>query len=557
MTEPTAPEIAPDALHFVPLGGAGEIGMNLNLYACQGKWLMVDLGITFPGDSLPGVDVVMPDPAFIEERRADLLALVLTHAHEDHLGAVAYLWPRLRCPVYATPFAAAILRGKLEEASLLDEVPLIEVPLAGTLALGPFGLSFVSLTHSIPEPNALVIRTPFGTVFHTGDWKIDPDPLVGDDFDVDAVRRAGEGGVLALIGDSTNATVEGESGSEAGVRDKLTELIANCPHGVAVTLFASNIARLASIAEAAHANGREPVLVGRALKRFARAAQETGYLDSGLRLLNEEAGAALHREQAVYLCTGCQGEPRAAMARIAGDSHPRIRLAAGDMVIFSSKIIPGNERPIGLMHNRLVARGIEVITEKESAVHVSGHPCRGELRQMYQWVRPQIAVPVHGETRHMIAHAALADALQVPTTVLVKNGDVLRLAPGAAEITGHARAGRLVLDGAALMPAEHDAIRVRRKLMYDGVVVVTLVADRTGRIIAPPQIVLSGVGGDTDDAEAMLAEAVEDAIDRLPRARSREEGPVQEAVRLAVRRAIVKSRGKRPVIEVKMVEVAV
>ena len=339
-----APEVAADALHFLPLGGSGEIGMNLNLYACQGQWLMVDLGITFAGDTLPGVDLIMPDPGFIEARRENLLAIVLTHAHEDHLGAVAFLWPRLRCPVYATPFAAAILREKLREAGLLKEVPLIEVPLSGALTLGPFALTFISLTHSIPEPNALLIETPYGRVMHTGDWKIDPDPLVGAPLDEAALRRAGEAGVLALVGDSTNATVEGESGSEGAVRETLAALIAERENGLAVALFASNVARLESVALAARDAGREPVLVGRSLQRYVRAARACGYLD-GLRFLTEDEGAPLHRSQVLYLCTGCQGEPRAAMARIAADSHPRASLAEGDTVIFSSKIIPGTSGP--------------------------------------------------------------------------------------------------------------------------------------------------------------------------------------------------------------------
>ena len=323
-----APNIQRDALHFLPLGGAGEIGMNLNLYACQGQWLMVDLGITFAGDTLPGIDVIMPDPAFIEERSQDLLAIVLTHAHEDHLGAVAYLWPRLRCPVYATPFAAAVLREKLQDARLLAEVPLIEVALSGRLDIGPFALTFISLTHSIPEPNALLIETPYGRVMHTGDWKIDPEPLVGAPLDEAALRRAGEAGVLALVGDSTNATVEGESGSEGTVRETLARLIAEREQGLAVTLFASNVARLESVAHAARDVGREPVLVGRSLQRYVRAARACGYLD-GLRVLTEDEGAPLHKSQVVYLCTGCQGEPRAAMARIAGDSHPRVSLGEG------------------------------------------------------------------------------------------------------------------------------------------------------------------------------------------------------------------------------------
>ena len=556
MSTPAAQAIAPDALHFLPLGGAGEIGMNLNLYACQGTWLMVDLGITFADDTLPGIDVIMPDPAFIEERRRHLLALILTHAHEDHLGAVAYLWPRLRCPVYATPFAAAVLREKLRDAGLLSEVPLIEVPLSGSLTLGPFAMTFISLTHSIPEPNALLIETPYGRVMHTGDWKIDPDPLVGAPLDEAALKRAGESGVLALVGDSTNATVEGESGSEGAVRARLAALVGARERGLAVTLFASNVARLESVALAAREAGREPVLVGRSLQRYVRAARGAGYLD-GLRFLTEDEGAVLHREQALYLCTGCQGEPRAAMARIASDTHPRIGISAGDTVIFSSKIIPGNERTIGDLHNRLVKRGIEVITEKDQNVHVSGHPCRGELRRMYQWIRPRIAVPVHGEARHMRAHGALARELQVPEPVLVENGDLLRLAPGPARIVDHARAGRLALDGAQLVATNHVSINARRRLMHNGAVFVSVVVDRRGRALIPPQISSQGVLDSEEDeaARSMLAEIVEQAVADLPAAQARDEAALREAARLAVRRAVRKSHGKRPVIDVQIARV--
>ena len=551
-----APSVQRDALHFLPLGGAGEIGMNLNLYACQGTWLMVDLGITFAGDTLPGIDVIMPDPAFIEERREDLLAIVLTHAHEDHLGAVAYLWPRLRCPVYATPFAAAILREKLLEAKLLSEVPLNEVALSSRLELGPFALTFISLTHSIPEPNALLIETPYGRVMHTGDWKIDPDPLVGDPLDEAALRQAGEAGVLALVGDSTNATVEGESGSEGEVRETLARLVAERENGLAVTLFASNVARLESVALAARDAGREPVLVGRSLHRYMRAARACGYLED-VRLLTEEEGAQLHNSQVLYLCTGCQGEPRAAMSRIASDNHPRVSLFDGDTVIFSSKIIPGNERTIADLHNRLLRRGIEVVTEKDAGVHVSGHPCRGELRQMYQWIRPQIAVPVHGEARHMQAHGALARALQVPEPVFVENGDLLRLAPGPAAVIGRAPSGRLALDGENIVATDHVSIGARRKLMHNGAIFVSVVVDRSGRTLVSPLVSGRGVL-DADDQQAAreaIAADVADAVDSLTRAQARDERAIEEAARRAIRRALRERNGKRPVIDVQIARV--
>jgi ribonuclease J len=551
------PEIAPEALHFLPLGGSGEIGMNLNLYACRGSWIMVDLGITFAGETIPGVEVLMPDPAFIEAARERLLAIVLTHAHEDHLGAVAYLWPRLRCPVYATPFTAAVLRDKLTEAGLLAEVPLIEVPLSGAFTLGPFALEYISLTHSIPEPNAIAIRTPFGTLLHTGDWKIDPEPLVGGPLDRAALEALGRGDVLALIGDSTNALSEGHSGSEGEVRRQLTQLIGRYKAGLAVTLFASNIARLASVAHAAQQNRREPVLVGRSLWRYVRAARQTGYLDRALRFLSEEEGAALEPSNALYICTGCQGEPRAAMARIAADSHPRVGLGRGDAVIFSSKIIPGNELPISRVHNRLVARGIEVLTERDHAVHVSGHPCRDELREMYRWVRPRIAVPVHGEARHMREHAELARAMQVPEAIEIVNGQVLRLGPGPAAIIGAVHAGRLALDGAQLLPLDHETLRSRRRLKENGAVFVTLVMDGRGALLAEPAVSSHGVTAeeDADPEHQEIAEAVESAVDKLDRHERRDRETVREAARIAVRRAVLARRGKRPVIDVQLVRV--
>ena len=331
------PSVDPDALHFLPLGGTGEIGMNLSLYACRGKWLMVDLGISFSGDTLPGVNIMVPDISFIEERREDLLAILLTHAHEDHLGAVPYLWPHLRCPVYATPFAAAILRVKLRETGLIKKVPLKEIPLSASFELGPFAVEYVSVTHSIPEANSLIQRTPDGTVLHTGDWKLDPEPLVGELTNERALRQVGDEGILAMVCDSTNATSEGESGSEGMVRRKLVELISGCQQGVAVTQFASNIARMQSVVRAAEECGRQTVLVGRSLWRYAEVARTTGYLDPNLHLLSDREGANLHPSQVLYLCTGCQGEPRAAMNKIATQSHPRVHLSAGDCAIFSSK----------------------------------------------------------------------------------------------------------------------------------------------------------------------------------------------------------------------------
>jgi ribonuclease J len=551
------PVFESDALYFVPLGGSGEIGMNLNLYACRGQWLMIDLGITFPGESLPGVDVVMPDPAFIEAERERLLGIVLTHAHEDHLGAVAYLWPRLRCPVYATPFTAAVLKSKLADAGLLGKVPLHILPLGARFTLGPFEIEYLTLTHSIPEPCGLVLRTPFGTVFHTGDWKIDPTPLVGDHIDQNRLEALGSDNVLAMVCDSTNVFSPGHSGSEATARRTLDHLIGEAKAGLAVTLFASNIARLESIAWAARKHGREPVLVGRALWRYLEAARSVGYIDASLRFLGEDEGAKLPPERTLYLCTGCQGEPRAAMARVAAETHPRIHLRTGDRVIFSSKIIPGNEIAIGRLHNRLAIRGMEVITEQDQPIHVSGHPNREELAEMYRWVKPRLAVPVHGEARHLREHAKFALSLQIPESLVVANGDAIRLAPGKAGKIGQVPSGRLAVDGAQLLAPDHETLRARWRLKENGAVFVSLVMDGRGSLLAEPMVTSHGVAAeeDSDPAHLALADAVEAAIDGLDKKARKDSETVRETARVAVRRAVLRTRNKRPVIDVQVVRV--
>ncbi|HYB56146.1 MAG TPA: ribonuclease J, partial [Alphaproteobacteria bacterium] len=398
-------------LVFVPLGGAGEIGMNLNLYGFADDWVIVDLGITFADERLPGIEVVMADPAFIVERRERLLGIVLTHAHEDHIGAVQYLWPLLRCPIYATPFTASILRRKLEEAGLAGEAAITVVPLSGRFALGPFDFEMITLTHSIPEPNALAIRTPLGTVLHTGDWKIDPDPLVGPVTDSQALRRVGEEGVLAMVCDSTNVLRSGVSGSEAELRKSLSRLVARVEQRVVIACFASNVARLETIAKVAEANGRQAALVGRSLWRFYEAALENGYLRSIPRFLGDAEAAYLPRDKVVLAMTGSQGEPRSALSRVVAGEHSHVTLEAGDVAIFSSRIIPGNERSIFRLQSALARLGVEIITEHEEFVHVSGHPARDELAEMYAWVRPQIAVPVHGEARHVRGEAGDDDTL--------------------------------------------------------------------------------------------------------------------------------------------------
>jgi ribonuclease J len=543
-------------LLFLSLGGAGEIGMNLNLYGHDGAWLMVDLGITFGDDETPGIDVIMPDPTFIEQRADTLAGLVLTHAHEDHIGAVPYLWPRLRCPLYATPFTASLLRRKLAEAGLKDKAPITEIPLSGRFDVGPFDIELITLTHSIPEPNACVIRTGAGSVMHTGDWKLDPDPLVGPDTDEAALIRAGEEGILAMVCDSTNVLVQGNSGSEGDVRAKLTEMVGRYDNRVVVACFASNIARLETAAHAAAAHDRSAALVGRSLWRFYDAARENGYLTDIPRFLSPKEAAELPRDKVLLICTGSQGEPRSALARIARNDHPDAVLEPGDTVIFSSRVIPGNEKSIGRLQNRLTSLGVDLLTtHDEKHIHVSGHPARDELAQMYQWVRPKIAVPVHGEMRHLHAHEELARQCQVPEAHLAPNGTLLKLAPGPAEVVDEVFSGRLALDGNRLVSMGSGALRERRKMLHSGAAVVSLVIDEVGELQADPQISTHGVFDleeDSDIADSLIDTAA-DAVDDLSRVSRRQDGAVREAVRIAVRRRFRALCGKRPTVDVHLV----
>lgn len=544
-------------LLFVPLGGAGEIGMNLNLYGYDEAWVMVDLGITFADERLPGIEVVMPDPAFIVERRESLLGLVLTHAHEDHIGAVPYLWPQLRCPIYATAFTASVLRRKLEEVGLAGEAPITVVPLSGSFALGPFAFELITLTHSIPEPNAVVIRTPLGTILHTGDWKLDPEPLVGEVADAAALRRLGQEGVLAMVCDSTNVLRSGVSGSEADLRESLAALVARCDQRVAIACFASNVARLETIASVAHANGRRAALVGRSLWRIYEAALENGYLKEVPRFIADHEAAYLPRDKVVLAMTGSQGEPRSALARVAAGEHPQIVLEPGDTAIFSSRIIPGNERAIFRLQSALARLGVDIVTEHDEFVHVSGHPARDELAEMYAWVRPRVAVPVHGEARHLIEHARFARSCQVREPVVVTNGDILRLAPGPPEIVGEAPVGRLGLDGTVLVPAEGEVVKTRARMVWHGAAVATIVVNAAGELLDPPQLALPGLVGDAATAGlvADATAAIREAVEALPRVARGDDAALREAVRLAVRRSIRVARGKKPTVDVHLVRV--
>jgi ribonuclease J len=542
-------------LYFVPLGGTGEIGMNLNLYGHNGAWLMVDLGIIFGDPRLPGIDVEMPDPAFIVERRADLAGLILTHAHEDHIGAVPYLWEQLRCPVYATKFTAALLRRKLAEVGLLDEVPLTEVPLSGSFSVGPFEIELITLTHSIPEPNALVIRTAAGTVLHTGDWKLDPTPLVGDTYDEQRLKALADENVLAMVGDSTNAMVWADAGSEAEVREQLLKVVRGLENRVAVACFASNVARLETVIEVAEACGRRVCLLGRSMHRIVECAREAGYLLNHRPFVAEAEIDYLPRSDVLLLCTGSQGEPRAALWRIARGDYSNVVLDRGDAVVFSSRVIPGNETTIFELQNALAEAGVEVITDHDHDIHVSGHPGRGELVQMYQWVRPRVAIPVHGEARHLAAHAEIAKQCQVPQQIVGRNGTVIRLAPGEAAIVGEVPSGRLVYDGRRLLARDSAVLKGRQKLMFNGAVAVTLVMDEAGALDGEPEISTVGLYEPAEEEEDLveLETAIQDAVHRLGKRERKDDTAVEEAAGQAVRRTVNRLLGKKPMTMVHVI----
>ncbi len=546
-------------LVFIPLGGAGEIGMNLSLYGYDGRFLMVDCGITFADEHAPGIDILVPDPAFIAARADALDGIVLTHAHEDHLGAVAHLWEKLRCPVYATPFAGGLLRRKLAEAGLEGRLPLTEVPSGGGVTVGAFEVSFIQLAHSIPETQALAIRTGAGTVLHVTDWKLDPAPLIGPMTDEAALRRLGDEGVIALMCDSTNVLVDGSAGSEGALRDSMIEVVGNCRGRVAVTSFASNITRIETCVRAAQANDRHVALVGRSLWKLTEIARECGYLADCPDFLEARDIAHLPRDKVLMVVTGSQGEARAALARIAAGDHPDIGLEAGDTVIFSSREIPGNERAIGRVQNALARRGVEVITERDAFVHVSGHPARDELKTLYDWVKPPLLVPIHGEMRHLTEHVRFARQCGIPDAVIAENGSVLRLHPGPAEIVDHVESGRLALDGRRLVPMDGEILRARRRIGYNGAAVATLVLDRKGAMRDAPQVflpgLLDGMEGDADILD-QIGDAIEDAVAKLAPKKRRDDAAVIEAAGRAVRR-VVRARlgGRRPATQIHVVRV--
>ncbi|RIJ15465.1 ribonuclease J [Henriciella mobilis] len=558
------PNLDTPELVFLPLGGCGEIGMNLNAYgygpAHDRKWILVDLGVTFGDDSTPGIDLICADPEFLEDQADNIEAIFLTHAHEDHIGAVGLLWPRLRAPLYATPFTAHLVAGKLAERGL-SHVDVNVVPLEGEVEAGPFTVTYITLTHSIPEPNALAIKTPSGTILHTGDWKIDPDPLIGEGVDVEGLKKLGDEGVLAMVCDSTNVFVNGESGSEATVRGNLIELIGSLKGRVAVATFASNVARVATVIEAARKAGRSVCLAGRSMHKIVDAAVQTGVLKDLPDLVDEADAGSFPASNILYLCTGSQGEERAALGRIANGTHRHLTLGEGDTAIFSSRVIPGNEKGIFDMQNALAERGVRIITDRMTPdpIHVSGHPARDELERMYQWVRPRIAVPVHGERRHIVEHAAFARSMQVAEAVTPRNGDMIRLWPGKAEAIDVVPNGRLYLDGSRLVPAGAEGLGERIAISKYGYVTASVALDEDGSIADGPYLTSRGLseedGSLADESLDEVEAACDEALDGLSRRKRLDDDTVEAVLVRAIRRSCERVFGRKPLVDVTIMRV--
>jgi ribonuclease J len=553
----------PDELTFAPLGGVGEIGMNLSIYGLgnrhQRAWLAVDLGVSFGDEEhLPGIDLIMPDISFLVKERKNLVGLVLTHAHEDHFGAIIDLWPKLRCPVYATKFSAALFEAKCEAERDPPKIPVTVVPSGGRIDVGPFNVEFIPVAHSIPESHALAIHTEVGTVLHTGDWKIDPTPVLGAPTDERRLRELGDAGLLALVGDSTNAVRDGRSPSETEVARTIADLVKGARGRVAVTTFASNVARVKAVADAAKAADREVVIVGRAMERVVQVARETGYLDGVQNFRGPDLYGHFPADKVLALCTGSQGEPRAALARIASNDHPAVTLNKGDCVIFSSRTIPGNEKAVGAIINGLISQGVEVITDRTHLVHVSGHPRRDELRDIIGWTRPKVLIPVHGEPLHLSEHAKLARAAGVPKVIGCRNGDLVLLGPGEPGIIDELPSGRLYKDGSILEDAKSRAVGERRRMGFAGCVFVALAMTEKGELADDPEVDLVGIPEKNragEELDEIVFDAVVSTVEGLPRARRRDADALAESVRRAVRSTLNQEWGKKPLCLVHVLEV--
>ena len=540
----------PDKLFFVPLGGSNEIGMNLNCYYLDGKWLLIDMGIGFTDDHYPGVDIMVPEIDFLVERKDDILGLVITHAHEDHLGAVPYLWDELQCPVYATQFTASVLRHKIRSNAGFATIPVEIVEAGGEIEIGPFTLDLIPLTHSIPEMQAIALKTKCGTVIHTGDWKLDDNPMVGPASDEETLKRYGDEGVMAMVCDSTNVFVEGVSGSESDVRNALIEQIKDKKGRVFVATFASNIARVESILHAAKECGRSVVLAGRSLWRITSAAQESGYLQDAPELISDRDASKIPKDELLVLCTGCQGEPRAALTRIINGSHPNLRISQDDAVLFSSRVIPGNETRVRWMTNQLVKLGVTIITDNDAFIHVSGHPAREELRRMYDLVRPQVAVPVHGEIAHIVEHASYAESLGVKESVEPFNGAVVQLDKDDTRIVDTVESGYLAMDGTSLIPLQSPIIKMRRRLKESGTILASIVLDKDSDVVSTPEISAPGCLDAFED-ESLRHALEQDIMQACKKIHGKMKlQVVKDKIRNTIRKRISMELGKKPIIEV-------
>ena len=550
-----------EELLFCPLGGAGEIGANMNLYAYgnpgEHKWIMVDIGVTFADDSLPGIDLIYPDPGFIVDKKEDLLGIVLTHAHEDHIGAIAHLWPKLKCKIYATPFTAVLIKEKFREKHIDINKYLKIVELNGIINLGPFNIEYVTMTHSILEPNGLKIKTPAGVVLHTGDWKIDENPMVGKNMDIDKLQQIGNEGVLAMICDSTNIFSVGRSGSESTVRKSLLDIMSRLKKRIIMTSFASNVARMETIFYCAEKTGRQISLVGRSMHRIYKAARQCGYLKNIIEPIDPREAKNISREKIVYLCTGSQGEPMGAMMRISSYIHPDVFIEKGDTVIFSSKIIPGNEKKLYKLHNQLVKDGIEVISEENEFVHVSGHPNRDEMKDMYSWIKPKCVIPVHGEHRHMMEHVSFAKDMQVPYPVLVENGDIVKISPGEKPaVYDKAPSGRLYLDGNISVEEDSKSIKDRKNLSANGYLEVTILITPKGNIHNNPILTFKGLPiNEEDEFIYGLEEEIEKTSKSFKLGNKQQEHNLIDALKTACRKFTKEKTGKRPFTNINLVRV--